>query len=70
MQAVLTFTLPEEESELRAAIEGMDHICSIRDFQERLRTLKKYGHSFNSVDDTINYLYSDYCDAMQAWLNQ
>jgi len=68
MQAVLTFELPEEESELRAAIEGMDHICSIRDFQERLRTLNKYGHSYKDTDDAISCLYNDYCDAMQAWL--
>jgi len=68
MQAVLTFELPEEESELRAAIDGMDHICSIRDFQERLRTLNKYGHIFKDVDEAINCLYNDYCDAMQAWL--
>jgi len=69
MQAVLTFELPEEESELRAAIDGMEHICSIRDFQERLRALQKYGHSFKDADETITCLYNDYCDTMQAWLN-
>ena len=69
MQAELTFALPEEESELRAAIDGMEHICSIRDFQERLRTLNKYGHSFKSADEAVKCLYNDYCDTMQAWLN-
>lgn len=68
MQAVLTFELPEDEGELRAAIDAMDHIGSIRDFQERLRTLNKYGHSFKSTEEAITCLYSDYCDMMQAYL--
>jgi len=69
MQAALTFALPEEESELRAAVDGIEHICSIRDFHERLRTLNKYGHSFKDTDETITCLYNDYCDTMRAWLN-
>ncbi len=69
MQAVLTFELPEDESELRAAIDAMDHLGSIHDFQERLRTLNKYGHGFKSTDEAISCLYSDYCDIMQAYLD-
>lgn len=68
MQAVLTFELPEDGSELRAAIDAMDHISSIRDFQGRLRTLNEYGHSFESTEEAISFLYSDYCDIMQAYL--
>jgi hypothetical protein len=68
MQATLTFYLPEDEAELRAAIDGPEHVCSIRDFQERLRNLVKYGHPFSSADDAISGLYTDYCEAMQAYL--
>lgn len=68
MEAMLIFNLPEDEAELRAAIDAMDHICSIRDFQERLRTLKKYGHSFKDVEEALSCLYDDYCDIMQAYL--
>ena len=68
MQATLTFNLPEDEAELRAAINGPGHICSIQNFQERLRNLMKYGHSYASADEAVNSLYTDYCEAMQAYL--
>lgn len=68
MKAAITFDLPEDECELRAAIDAMDHIGAIRDFQERLRTLTKYGHSFKDADEAVRCLYSDYCDMMQAYL--
>lgn len=68
MQAILTFELPEDESELRAAIHAMDYLGSIQDFRERLRTLNKYGHSFKDTDEAVSCLYSDYYNMMQAYL--
>ena len=68
MQATLIFNLPEDECELRAALDSMDHIGSIRDFQERLRAMHKYGHGFKTADEAIECLYNDYCEAMQAYL--
>ena len=68
MKAILEFELPENESELQAAVHAMDQLASIRDFGERLRSLNKYGHGFQTTDEALNSLYSDYCDIMQAYL--
>lgn len=68
MQAVLTFNLPEDEAELLTALAGMDHIAAIHDYQERLRNLHKYGHGFESTEQALESLYSDYCAIMQDFL--
>lgn len=68
MEAMLTFFIPDEETELRVAIDGMAHIGAIRDFQERLRSLTKYGHGFQTVEEALSSLYSDYCGIMEEFL--
>jgi hypothetical protein len=68
MQAYLKFDLPDDEYELRASLDGMDHIAKIRDFQEKLRALKKYGHGFENTEQAIESLYNDYCCAMAEFL--
>ena len=68
MKAVLEFDLPEDQDALRAAIDGIDHIVSIRGFYERLRSLDKHGHKFNSIEETISCLYDDYHNMMQPYL--
>lgn len=68
MQVTILFNLPDEESELHAAIEGMDHLGAIREFRERLRNLTKYGHGFLTVEEALSSLYSDYCGIMEEYL--
>ena len=68
MKATLEFIIPDDESELQAAVHAMDHLAATRDFHERLRSLNKYGHGFQTTEEAIQSLYSDYCDMMQAYL--
>lgn len=68
MQVTILFNLPDEESELQAAIEGMDHLGAIREFRERSRSLTKYGHGFQTVDEALSSLYHDYCSIMEKYL--
>lgn len=68
MNVMLSYELPEEESELRAAIDAMDHIAAINAFKECLYSLKKYGHNFETTDQAISNLYNDYCDVMQRFI--
>jgi len=68
MKAVLEFELPENDYELRAAIDAVDHVCSIRYFYERLKALDKHGHNYKSIEEAISCLYSDYYDIMKSYL--
>ena len=68
MKAILSFELPENDYELRAAIDAVDHISSIRDFYERLKVLDKHGHNYKSTEEAISCLYSDYYDIMKSYL--
>jgi len=68
MKATLEFIIPDDESELQAAVHSMDQLGSIRDFHERLRVLNKHGHRFQTTEEAIQSLYSDYCDMMQTYL--
>lgn len=68
MKATLEFIIPDDESELRAAVHAIDHLAATRDFHERLLSLNKYGHWFQTTEEAIQSLYSDYCDMMQAYL--
>ena len=68
MEATLKFDLPEDEVELKAAVRSMDYLASIRDFQERLRSLVKYGHSYASATEALEAIYQDYLAAMEKYL--
>ena len=68
MKVKLIFDLPEDESEMLIAVHSMDMVGSLRDFYERLRTMKKYGNSFESADAAVECIYTDYCEAMQDYL--
>ena len=50
MKAILSFELPENDYELRAAIDAVDHISSIRDFYERLKALDEYGNNYKDTE--------------------
>jgi hypothetical protein len=67
-KAKLTFNLPEDESELRAAIDAMEHIAAIRDFYERLHNLNKHGHTFFTVEQAIEKLFVEYCATMENFI--
>lgn len=68
MKAMITFDLPEEDAELKAALDGMEHIGAIRDFWERLRNLNKHGHKFETTEQALESLYHDYNDIMAGYL--
>lgn len=43
MEAILRFTLPEEEAEFKAAQQGRDAKLALRQIDQRLRSILKYG---------------------------
>ncbi len=68
MQAILGFILPDDETELKAAIQSMDCIAAIHDFRERLRSLAKYGSNYSSASEAVETIYQDYLVAMGDYL--
>ena len=53
MKATLEFTLPEETVEHRMAIHGMEFALVCSDVDEKLRTLLKHGHTYETADDAF-----------------
>lgn len=53
MQAILGFTLLDDETELKAAIQSMDCIAAIHDFRERLRSLAKYCSNYSLASEAV-----------------
>lgn len=43
MRATMSFSLPEEETEHRAAMQGMDLLCAVRAFEDYLRRMIKHA---------------------------
>lgn len=44
MKATLTFTLPDEETEFRAACQGREAKAALWEIDQRLRSLLKHGN--------------------------
>ena len=53
MKAILTFNLPEEESDFRLAVNGRDWYCAMWDIDNKIRSWLKYGHEFKSADEAL-----------------
>jgi len=51
MKATLEFQLPEDESQRRAAIAGMDLVCAVSEFDNILRQWVKHGYTPNAGED-------------------
>lgn len=49
----ITFTLPEEQTELTRALQGEVLHSALHDFDQDLRNWEKHGHSFKSIGDAI-----------------
>ena len=43
MRATLTFTLPDESMDHRAALAGVDALVALEKIDQRLRAILKYG---------------------------
>ena len=43
MRATLTFTLPDESMDHRAALAGVDALVTLEKIDQRLRAILKYG---------------------------
>lgn len=53
MQATLKFNLPEEDVNLRHALNATDMAIEISDVDAQLRSWLKHGHMFTSVDEAL-----------------
>ena len=56
IKAILTFDLPEAETELRFALDGLKWWCVVWDIDQELRSLYKYGELSNKEADRIEKL--------------
>ena len=50
----MTFTLPEEQNELRLAEKGGDFFCALWDIAEKIRQMRKWEQGTPS--DVIDYI--------------
>ena len=55
MKATLEFSLPEENTEHRAAINGMGYKCALSEIYEQIRQKLKHGHQLQSADDALEW---------------
>jgi hypothetical protein len=67
MKATLTFHLPDDEYEYRAASEGQRARCVLHDVAEAIRRKTKYSSAEDSNDtvdayEAIRRLFYDACD--------
>ena len=55
MRAILTFELPEDEDEFRAAINGMKWSLVAWNTDQAFRTALKYGHEHKTADEALEW---------------
>jgi hypothetical protein len=53
MKATLEFTLPEEASEHRDAMDGYKWRAACQETRYYIRTLLKHGHQFKTPDEAL-----------------
>jgi hypothetical protein len=65
MKAVLSFTLPEEATEYKQALNGGAWEAVVWELSQTIRGFLKYGHdNLKTVDDTLENLREKINDAM------
>lgn len=52
-EVVMKFNLPEEEHQMRAALNGSKYYSFLWDLDQQLRSWSKHGHSFKYAEDVI-----------------
>lgn len=55
MKATIEFSLPEEATEHRAAINGMGYRAALCEIHEQIRQRLKHGHELRSADDALEW---------------
>lgn len=65
-QATLTFPLPEDEYEFKAAIKSMDIVAGCHEFRNLLRNWIKHDHDMKSANEAIEIIYSRYYDLIES----
>jgi len=57
MKATLEFNLPEEEREYRLANQATDIIAAVCQFDDKLRSYRKYGNDFKDVAEALEAVH-------------
>lgn len=71
MKVTVEYNLPDDEPEMRAALDAMGVLGQLREFQEMLRSATKYGVPLNtSPDDLASRWYQDFCERFQEYLDR
>lgn len=67
MEAILKFNLPEENSEFKFAVQGVDYSCVLHEFDQHLRTNLKHGNlsdekheAYQEIRDKLYEIASEY----------
>lgn len=56
MKAILEFDLPEDKNDFHIASHAMDWALTVFDIDQLLRTKLKYGHTFKSIDEALEFI--------------
>jgi len=65
MEATLKFNLPEEEDQMRMAINAMTYWSVLWDLQmKELRGFLKYGHEFKDADEALEWVREYIADSV------
>lgn len=58
MKATLEFNLPEEQEAHMDAINGTAWRSAYQDIRNQVRNSIKYGHSFKSPDEVLDWVFN------------
>ena len=68
MRSVLTFDLPDEHFEHRAAQVGTELACALQEVDSRLRGLAKYEDKVSINIETVRAMLREETDDSAPWL--
>lgn len=66
MKATLAFTLPEENPEFRAAVEGQAARGALDAVREKVRGMRKWGQYGEETQKALDEVYDCICEEMQG----
>lgn len=64
MKATLEFSLPEEREEFRVASRAGEMALVVADLDMKLRGWLKHGHGFKTIEDALQEVRNELCDAV------
>lgn len=59
-KVTFTFDLPDEENEYRVINQAQNSQRMLWDFNQQLRSWRKYGHSFKNADDALDKIKDEF----------